>query len=274
MGIIYRITFPNGKCYVGQTTAKFNKRLAGHKTAVNIPKYGNSLFYRAVRKYGWDKCIKEIIFECPDEELNDKEKFFIQEHRALKPDGYNTLIGGSHIPKIKKERKPVKHDEEFKPIVLILEDMEDKFTMETTFNKKRNNKSTGLPKYISYWKSPDDKEGHRIKRHPKCRCKTFMDKSKTLEQNKQDAIAFLDKLNKGEVEVVIPERKLPKGLHQLKEGYRVVYWDKSGKRHVRQFLDLSVEIATRKEQALKYINELMEKDINSETPRISADKTA
>jgi len=49
-GIIYKITSPNGKSYIGQTIQTFNQRMKGHRKA-------NSnciLLKKAIIKYGWD----------------------------------------------------------------------------------------------------------------------------------------------------------------------------------------------------------------------------
>ncbi|QKE50303.1 GIY-YIg catalytic domain-containing endonuclease [Faustovirus] len=270
MGIIYKITFPNeaNKAYIGQTTKTFDQRMAGHKSSGNNEdkKDGCRALNAAIRKYGWDNCIREILKECPDEELDDWEKHYIKEFNTLSPGGYNLTVGGNSKKFYSDETKKLISDR----------------AKERDITKYRKQEETkDLPKYISIWNSPDGKIGFRIKRHPKCPCKTFMDKNKTLEQNKQDAIDFLAKLESGEVpEVIIPEKEYPKGMHSIRNkakeviGYRVVYTDKAGKRHVRQFLDQSVKLDIRETKALKYINDLIQKDITTETPRISADKTA
>lgn len=49
--------------------------------------------YRAIRKYGIENFSFEIIEECQREELNDKEKYWIQYFDSYK-NGYNQTIGG------------------------------------------------------------------------------------------------------------------------------------------------------------------------------------
>ena len=49
--------------------------------------------YRAIKKYGIENFSFEIIEECPREELNDKEKYWIQYFDSYK-NGYNQTVGG------------------------------------------------------------------------------------------------------------------------------------------------------------------------------------
>ena len=73
MGIIYKANFPNGKCYIGQTKNELNTRIIQHKSdskynTTNIP------FYNAIKKYGFDNIVWEIIDEAESpEELDAKD---------------------------------------------------------------------------------------------------------------------------------------------------------------------------------------------------------
>ena len=77
MGVIYKITAPNGKCYVGQTRNTFKERMRQHKWSITSVKgiEGNHnkcvLLGNAVRKYGWNKMVKEGVCVCSDRELNE-----------------------------------------------------------------------------------------------------------------------------------------------------------------------------------------------------------
>lgn len=56
--IIYKLTFPNGKIYIGQTI-NFNKRMHQYQwfaTAEKAKKYPvyNYLISKKIRKYGWE----------------------------------------------------------------------------------------------------------------------------------------------------------------------------------------------------------------------------
>jgi group I intron endonuclease len=88
--IIYKITnLKNGKSYVGQTVRKLSERLKEHR------KSKDTAIGRALRKYGNIYFSVDILEECSSiEELNEKEIFYIQELKTLKPNGYNLTIGG------------------------------------------------------------------------------------------------------------------------------------------------------------------------------------
>lgn len=49
--VIYKAIFPNGKTYIGQTTRAVKERIQQHK---KDSKFKTFVFYRAIRKYGWD----------------------------------------------------------------------------------------------------------------------------------------------------------------------------------------------------------------------------
>lgn len=82
---IYKITNSiNNKCYIGQSR-NIEKRWSDHK-------YSNLDYslYRAFRKYGIQNFTFEIIEECPIDDLNPKEAYWIRYYR---PD-YNQTLGG------------------------------------------------------------------------------------------------------------------------------------------------------------------------------------
>lgn len=93
---LYKITNKiNGKCYVGQSvnilvrwrqhlTQPFNKKSNSY----------NNLLYRAIRKYGVNNFVFEIIELCDVSELNEKEIYYIGKFNAYES-GYNMTIGGS-----------------------------------------------------------------------------------------------------------------------------------------------------------------------------------
>ena len=57
MGLIYKITAPNGKSYIGQTIRSFERRVAEHKN----PNSRCPIISRAISKYGPDNMSYEII---------------------------------------------------------------------------------------------------------------------------------------------------------------------------------------------------------------------
>ena len=94
MSVIYEfVNNINQKVYVGQTV-NFKKRIRDHRFNYNkIIK--NTLFYNALRKYGWENFSINIIEDCSDELLNEKEIYWIEEKKSLYPNGYNILEGGN-----------------------------------------------------------------------------------------------------------------------------------------------------------------------------------
>lgn len=81
----------NNKVYVGQTGQQVNQRWRNGKGYAN-----NSLFYRAIEKYGWDNFDHDIVFTGLDkEQANRLEVEMISLFDSNNPDkGYNLTEGG------------------------------------------------------------------------------------------------------------------------------------------------------------------------------------
>lgn len=91
MDVIYKISSPKGKVYIGRTN-NFDGRMAEHKCNALTKKSKNSL-YKAIRKYGWDNMIKEIICEIDAENAQKVEEEFILAYDSVKR-GYNDTYNG------------------------------------------------------------------------------------------------------------------------------------------------------------------------------------
>lgn len=92
---IYKITNQvNGKVYIGQSR-NIEKRWNQHRTtAFNSNNHNYNLpLYRAIRKYGIENFIFEVLEECKIEELNEKEKYYIKLYNSYF-EGYNLTLGG------------------------------------------------------------------------------------------------------------------------------------------------------------------------------------
>jgi len=85
--VIYKLTSPSGKVYIGRTVNFYN-RMKDHK---HEAKDGNIRpIYKAIRKYGWDNFTKEIIDEVYTiEEAIIRESKYINEYNSVK-NGYNS----------------------------------------------------------------------------------------------------------------------------------------------------------------------------------------
>ena len=89
-GIIYCLTSPSGKRYVGQTRQTLKQRMKGHRS-----KRSNCiLLKRAAGKYGWGTLKVSVLWEGPVGELDAQEVHFIEAHQTLAPKGYNCTTGG------------------------------------------------------------------------------------------------------------------------------------------------------------------------------------
>ena len=100
--VIYKLTFPSGKCYIGQTKSELKSRLYTHcNNSFNIKSTDyNTYKARAIRKYM--EFSVNILYE--GDNLNEKEVEFIE----LYDNNYNSHIGGvgglTHDNRIKVEQ--------------------------------------------------------------------------------------------------------------------------------------------------------------------------
>ncbi len=92
MDVIYKISSPNGKVYIGRTN-DFDCRMSSHKCNAYTKNKKNSL-YKAIRKYGWDNMIKEIICEVEPTMAQKLEEELILAHNSVKG-GYNDTYRGA-----------------------------------------------------------------------------------------------------------------------------------------------------------------------------------
>ena len=98
-GSIYKIQFPNGKHYIGQTTTSLEQRTKEHKCCA---KSGDTkCLYNAIRKYDIVDTFELIEIDTADtlEELCEKEKKYITEYNSyyINGNGYNMTRGGEGI---------------------------------------------------------------------------------------------------------------------------------------------------------------------------------
>ena len=89
---VYKHTTPNGKVYIGITKQNTEKRWQagiGYKT--------QTLFWRAIEKYGWDNIEHEILeVDLTEEEACKKEQYYIKLYNSTDPNhGYNVSEGGT-----------------------------------------------------------------------------------------------------------------------------------------------------------------------------------
>lgn len=94
VGIYYFKNKINGKYYVGQSV-NLGRRYSRHKRFSNKEQHPSSetKLYRAFRKYGFDNFEYKILEECERDELNEREKFYIEKYDSVF-NGYNLTLGG------------------------------------------------------------------------------------------------------------------------------------------------------------------------------------
>ena len=91
---IYKITNDrNKKAYIGRSTS-VRKRLTDHvKSSVGISTIADQRVHKAMREEGIWNFTFELIEECPREQLNEREKYYIQ-FFSTEQMGYNQKAGG------------------------------------------------------------------------------------------------------------------------------------------------------------------------------------
>ena len=96
MALIYKITnIKNNKIYIGKTTRTEKIRFYEHLQET-VTNKSLSPLHLAIKEFGINNFTIEVIEDnIPDNEINDKEKYYIQIYNACDKDiGYNVLMGG------------------------------------------------------------------------------------------------------------------------------------------------------------------------------------
>ena len=93
MGIIYKLTSPSGKSYIGQTRRTLQERMNGHKSNGKC-----RLIHKAIKKYGFVNFTLETLVEVPNNLLNLYEEKMIAAYGTHGKFGYNLSDGGEKNP--------------------------------------------------------------------------------------------------------------------------------------------------------------------------------
>ena len=93
MYLIYKLTFPNNKLYVGITN-NFYRRMGQHKNVANSLK-SNLPLYNAINKYGWNNINTEIIYNNLDKNKAVEKEMELISSLKLTQKGYNKSPGGN-----------------------------------------------------------------------------------------------------------------------------------------------------------------------------------
>lgn len=96
---IYKIeNLINGKIYIGQSV-DIQYRFSNHKSESFNPKSNayDTAIHRAIRKYGVNNFSFEIVEECKQEQLSEREIYWIDYFHSF-GNGYNLTTGGEGVP--------------------------------------------------------------------------------------------------------------------------------------------------------------------------------
>jgi group I intron endonuclease len=144
---IYKITsLTSGKIYIGQAVSHilnhnryrphgYNGRFKTHiSEAFSTKKNQSHYLNNAIRKYGVDDFVVDLIECCEICESDEKETYYIKEFNSLYPKGYNLKNGGSVFTHTEESKKRVsngvinyfkdKKHQRFKDITFIDDDIE------------------------------------------------------------------------------------------------------------------------------------------------------
>jgi len=95
MGVIYKITSPTDRIYIGKTY-NLRKRINGHKCSSKKMR-SNIMLHNSIAKYGWDAHFLEVVETVDNDLLNEREIYWIKElntYHYENPQGLNMTRGG------------------------------------------------------------------------------------------------------------------------------------------------------------------------------------
>jgi len=205
-GVIYQITSPSGKSYIGQTRnylssgqqKGFSVRWRQHINSAfgKNPENGCRLLNNAIRKYNPSSFKSKILIKTNIENLDLFEEFYIKIRNTLVPNGYNLQKGGI-FTKHSKETC----EKRSKSLKKLLKNPEKRKIWSKAKKGKQQNKrrlrkreqDNNLPKYILHYKS-GKYEGYEVNSHPKCKSKKFTKSKISMDERLQLAKNFIKSL--------------------------------------------------------------------------------
>jgi group I intron endonuclease len=87
-GVIYKITNPTGKIYIG-CTIDWKRRFSEYR---RLSMVGQRKLYNSLKKYGYENHIFEIIEECEENILHEREIYYINHYNCI-AEGLNIRLG-------------------------------------------------------------------------------------------------------------------------------------------------------------------------------------
>lgn len=188
-GDIYMITSPSGNSYIGQAVRYlpsgkkwgYIKRVKQHMNEAKNNKKCSVALDNALVKYNFTNFKITHLKICKVEDLNYWESYYVLEHNTFHPNGYNLTTGGSNgrqsAATIEKKR----------------ESMMGKNLGKIYPKRDRiNPDDIDLPKYVRSYKDSSGKEGYRVSHHPILKEKSFLGKTKSMEDKLKLALEYLN----------------------------------------------------------------------------------
>jgi group I intron endonuclease len=87
-GVIYKITNPTGKIYIG-CTIDWKRRFSEYR---RLSMVGQRKLYNSLKKYGYENHVFEIIEECEENILHEREIYYIHHYNCI-AEGLNIRLG-------------------------------------------------------------------------------------------------------------------------------------------------------------------------------------
>jgi group I intron endonuclease len=87
-GVIYKITNPTGKIYIG-CTIDWKRRLSEYR---RLSMVGQRKLYNSLKKYGYENHVFEVIEECDEIMLHEREIYYINYYNCI-TEGLNIRLG-------------------------------------------------------------------------------------------------------------------------------------------------------------------------------------
>lgn len=277
MGIIYKLISPSNKSYIGQhktedVTHRLKTHVNGFNTYMNNVKEheqlqlknpnvvinatfskGCVLLYKAFAKYKPDqfKCIV-LHTNIPLCNLNELEDRCIIEHNTLAPNGYNLRLNYNYDGSTAlSEETKIRFSEAAK--------LKNKKYLDKYRTYKDELKD--MPQYIIFYTDNEGYRGYKVANNPKCSCKSFISKTKPLEQLKQSCLEFVNSLN---IQPYIKEpRPLPIGICKPKarNGY-MAYFKFNKKKYSKYFNEFDTEHENL-QTAIKWLSDTKQRVLNN-----------
>ena len=226
MGVIYLVTSPSGKQYVGQhKTNDFETRKKSHyqnyiqflkrKIVLALKRQFNpgeqypknpkgfcTAFYNACQKYGFHRFTWALLHsDISGDKLNDLENKEMYEHKTIVPNGYNLKYNGVF--------DGVAYSQQ------TIDQMTSSQTKvwKTHLHKYRRNTEEldGLPMYVTYY-IRNGNPCYRIANHPKCKSKSFGSSKFTPDELKQQVLNHLAHIDALDIEPIVYKR--PRGTNR------------------------------------------------------------